>query len=88
MLTVHDELCFNIENSTSAKQIDQIEEIMSNCVPELKIPFDVDAEMGSKLGRSWIVDEYKNTTKAKSISRVESHYGGVLFRLCVSDLRA
>ena len=47
MLTVHDELCFNIEND---KQVEQIKEIMSNCVPELKIPFDVDAEMGSNWG--------------------------------------
>jgi len=47
MLTVHDELCFNIEND---KQIEQVKEIMSNCVPELKIPFDVDAEMGSNWG--------------------------------------
>ena len=48
MLTVHDELCFNIENST--KQIDQIEEIMCNCVPELKIPFEVDVEIGQNWG--------------------------------------
>ena len=47
MLTVHDELCFNIEND---KQIEQVKEIMSNCVPELKIPFDVDAEMGLNWG--------------------------------------
>ena len=47
MLTVHDELCFNIQND---KQIKEIKEIMSNCVPELKIPFDVDAEMGSNWG--------------------------------------
>jgi DNA polymerase I-like protein with 3'-5' exonuclease and polymerase domains len=47
MLTVHDELCFNIEND---KQVKQIKEIMSNCIPELKIPFEVDAEMGSNWG--------------------------------------
>jgi len=47
MLTVHDELCFNIEND---KQIEQIKEIMSNCIPELKIPFEVDAEMGTNWG--------------------------------------
>ena len=47
MLTVHDELCFNIQND---KQIKEIKEIMSNCVPELKIPFDVDAKMGSNWG--------------------------------------
>ena len=47
MLTVHDELCFNIENN---KQVEQIKEIMSNCIPELRIPFEVDAEMGSNWG--------------------------------------
>jgi len=47
MLTVHDELCFNIENGY---QVEKIKDIMSNCVPELKIPFDVDAEMGSNWG--------------------------------------
>ena len=47
MLTVHDELCFNIQND---KQVEQIKEIMCNCVPELKMPFDVDAEMGSNWG--------------------------------------
>ena len=47
MLTVHDELCFNIEND---KQVEQIKEIMSNCIPELRIPFEVDAEMGSNWG--------------------------------------
>ena len=36
MLTVHDELCFNIEND---KQVEQIKDIMCNCIPELKIPF-------------------------------------------------
>jgi len=50
MLTVHDELCFNIENSKTAKQIDQIEEIMRNCIPELKIPFEVDVEIGQNWG--------------------------------------
>ena len=47
MLTVHDELCFNIQND---KEIKEIKEIMCNCVPQLKIPFDVDAEMGSNWG--------------------------------------
>ena len=47
MLTVHDDLCFNIEND---KQVEQIKEIMSNCIPELRIPFEVDAEMGSNWG--------------------------------------
>ena len=39
MLTVHDELCFNIEND---KQADRIEEIMTTCVPNLNVPFEVD----------------------------------------------
>ena len=46
-LTVHDELCFNIENQ---KQADRIVEIMSTCVPDLKIPFEVDAELGDNWG--------------------------------------
>ena len=46
-LTVHDELCFNIENQ---KQADRIVEIMSTCVPDLKIPFEVDAELGKNWG--------------------------------------
>ena len=40
MLTVHDELCFNIE---SQEQADRIVEIMTTCVPNLNIPFEVDA---------------------------------------------
>ena len=47
MLTVHDELCFSIENQ---EQADRIVEIMSTCVEGLKIPFDVDAELGDNWG--------------------------------------
>jgi len=47
MLTVHDELCFNIE---SKEQADRIVDIMSNCVPDLKVPFEVDAELGNNWG--------------------------------------
>ena len=46
-LTVHDELCFNIENK---EQADRIVDIMSNCVPDLKVPFKVDAELGDNWG--------------------------------------
>ena len=46
-LTVHDELCFNIENQ---EQADRIVEIMSTCVPDLKVPFEVDAELGDNWG--------------------------------------
>jgi DNA polymerase I-like protein with 3'-5' exonuclease and polymerase domains len=46
-LTVHDELCFNVE---SQQQSDKIVEIMSTCVPDLKVPFEVDAELGSNWG--------------------------------------
>ena len=46
-LTVHDELCFNIQDQ---KQADRIVEIMSTCVPDLKIPFEVDAELGDNWG--------------------------------------
>lgn len=47
MLTVHDELCFNIE---SQDQADRVVEIMSTCVPDLKVPFEVDAELGNNWG--------------------------------------
>jgi len=47
MLTVHDELCFSIE---SQEQADRIVEIMSTCVEGLKIPFEVDAELGDNWG--------------------------------------
>jgi len=47
MLTVHDELCFNIE---SQGQADRVVEIMSTCVPDLKVPFEVDAELGNNWG--------------------------------------
>ena len=48
MLTVHDELCFNIENE---EQVDKIKEIMTTCVPEVRIPFEVDAELGDNWGQ-------------------------------------
>ena len=47
MLTVHDELCFSI---SSQEQSDRIVEIMSTCVPNLKVPFEVDAELGDNWG--------------------------------------
>jgi DNA polymerase I-like protein with 3'-5' exonuclease and polymerase domains len=47
MLTVHDELCFSI---SSQEQSDRIVEIMSTCVPDLKVPFEVDAELGNNWG--------------------------------------
>jgi len=47
MLTVHDELCFSI---SSQEQSDRIVEIMSTCVPSLKVPFEVDAELGNNWG--------------------------------------
>ena len=47
MLTVHDELCFSVE---SQEQSDKIVEIMSTCVPDLKGPFEVDAELGKNWG--------------------------------------
>jgi DNA polymerase I-like protein with 3'-5' exonuclease and polymerase domains len=47
MLTVHDELCFNIKNE---QEVDKIKDIMSNCVPDLRIPFEVDAELGDNWG--------------------------------------
>lgn len=47
MLTVHDELCFNIE---SQEQADRITEIMTTCVPNLNIPFEVDAAIVDNWG--------------------------------------
>ena len=47
MLTVHDELCFNIE---SEEQVTRVVEIMETCVKDLNIPFKVDAEMGKNWG--------------------------------------
>jgi DNA polymerase I-like protein with 3'-5' exonuclease and polymerase domains len=41
MLTVHDELCFNIE---SQEQADRIKEIMEKCVP-LKVPSKIDVDI-------------------------------------------
>ena len=46
-LTVHDELCFSIN---SQEQADKIVEIMTTCIPDLKIPFEVDAELGDNWG--------------------------------------
>jgi len=48
MLTVHDELCFNIENE---EQVDKIKEIMTTCVPDVRVPFDVDVELGDNWGQ-------------------------------------
>ena len=47
MLTVHDELCFNIE---SDEQVKKIKEIMTTCIPDLNIPFEVDVELGQNWG--------------------------------------
>lgn len=47
MLTVHDELCFNIE---SQEQADRVTEIMTTCVPNLNIPFEVDAAIVDNWG--------------------------------------
>lgn len=43
----NDELCFNIENQ---KQADKIVEIMSTCVPDLKVPFEVDMALCNNWG--------------------------------------
>ena len=47
MLTVHDELCFNIENK---QQAERISEIMTTCVPNLNIPFEVDTALVDNWG--------------------------------------
>ena len=47
MLTVHDELCFSVESREDASRI---KEIMETCVPQLTVPFEVDAEFGENWG--------------------------------------
>ena len=46
-LTVHDELCFNIKDQ---KEADKIVDIMSNCIPNLKVPFEVDSVLCDNWG--------------------------------------
>ncbi len=47
MLTVHDELCFSVQSEDEAERI---KEIMETCVDGLKVPFEVDAELGDNWG--------------------------------------
>ena len=47
MLTVHDELCFSIEDDG---QVAAIKELMENCIPELRIPSKVDVGLGASWG--------------------------------------
>ena len=47
MLTVHDELCFSIEDDA---QIENIKSLMENCVPDMKIPSRVDVGIGETWG--------------------------------------
>ena len=47
MLTVHDELCFSIEDDG---QVAAIKELMENCIPELRIPSKVDVGLGESWG--------------------------------------
>ena len=47
MLTVHDELCFSIEDDA---QIEKIKTLMENCVPDMKIPSRVDVGIGENWG--------------------------------------
>ena len=46
MLTVHDELCFNIE---SDDQVDRIKEIMETGIP-LKVPSKIDVDIKKDWG--------------------------------------
>jgi DNA polymerase I-like protein with 3'-5' exonuclease and polymerase domains len=46
LLTVHDELCFNIE---SESQANKIKEIMETCIPAL-VPFKIDFALGDNWG--------------------------------------
>tara|TARA_Y100001963_G_scaffold130129_1_gene186076 strand:- start:1322 stop:2065 length:744 start_codon:yes stop_codon:yes gene_type:complete len=47
MLTVHDELCFSIEND---EQVVEIRDLMENCVPDMKIPSRIDVGLGDNWG--------------------------------------
>jgi DNA polymerase I-like protein with 3'-5' exonuclease and polymerase domains len=47
MLTVHDELCFSIEDDA---QIEKIKGLMENCVPDMKVPSRVDVGIGETWG--------------------------------------
>ena len=46
LLQIHDELCFNIENTD---QVEQIKTLMETCV-ELKVPSKVDVALGKDFG--------------------------------------
>ena len=48
MLTVHDELCFSIQDG----EIPQIKELMEQCVPKLNIPAKVDVGIGENWGNA------------------------------------
>ena len=47
MLTVHDELCFSVSESS---KVDKIKTLMQNCFPEMKIPSKIDVEVGDSWG--------------------------------------
>jgi DNA polymerase I-like protein with 3'-5' exonuclease and polymerase domains len=49
MITVHDELCFSVENK---EQVTQIKSIMENCFPEMRIPSRVDVGIGENWGKA------------------------------------
>tara|TARA_A100001391_G_scaffold111361_2_gene74723 strand:+ start:4274 stop:6148 length:1875 start_codon:yes stop_codon:yes gene_type:complete len=48
MLTVHDELCFSIDDP---EEVNTILDIMTTCVEGLNVPFEVDAELGDNWGQ-------------------------------------
>lgn len=47
MLTVHDELCFSVSESS---KVAKIKTLMENCFPEMKIPSKIDVEVGDSWG--------------------------------------
>ena len=49
MLTVHDELCFSIEND---EQVAEIKDLMENCVPDMAIPSVIDTGIGTDWGNA------------------------------------
>ena len=48
-LTIHDELIFSVEDKAS---ISRIREVMTTCVPDLKVPMQVDVEIGPTWGKT------------------------------------
>ena len=67
MLTVHDELCFNIEND---EQIGRIKEIMETGVP-LKVPSKIDVDIKPDWGGSRMIEPDMKTLGIRQMHPVQ-----------------